>query len=306
MSRLRAVTPFLLLATLWGISFPAISVGLNALPPVLFAAFRYDVAAVILLGHAITHTDRWRPTSPSNGAAVLAGGVFLVSGNAFLFVGQQTVPAGVAAILQSLVPIATSLWALALLPAERITAVGAVGVLLGLSGVALVVRPDPGNLLAADTIGRLLILLQVSSVSLGGVLIQRAGPTLRQTALAGWSMGIGAVILHIASLLTGEHLPAAIPVSAAVAVLYLGVFATAIAFFLYFTLLDRHGAFETSLVAYVVPLVATIAGAVFLREHVAPISLLGFVVVFAGFAVLKRDAIRAFVVQVQASRQSRE
>jgi drug/metabolite transporter (DMT)-like permease len=264
-SRLRATAPFLLLASLWGFSFPAISVGLKSLPPVLFAAFRYDIAAVLLLGMAAFRTPgrQWIPNERADRVAVIAGGVFLVAGNAFLFMGQQTVPSGVAAIIQGLVPIATALWALALLPEEWVTPAGAVGIVVGFLGVGLVIRPDPGNLLQADLVGKLLICLQVASVALGGVLIQRASPTIERTALSGWSMGIGAILLHVASRGMGESMivPSGLGLGA---VVYLGVFATAVAFFLYFTLLARHGALETSLVAYLVPVVATIVGVVLL------------------------------------------
>ena len=291
-SRIRAVAPFLLLASLWGFSFPAISVGLEALPPVLFAAFRYDVAAVLLLGAAAVRAPgrEWVPTLRADRLAVLAGGVFLVAGNAFLFLGQQTVPSGVAAIIQALVPIATALWALVVLPEEWVTPAGAVGIAVGFVGVGLVVRPDPANLLGANLVGKLLICVQVASVALGGVLVQRAGPSIERTALSGWSMGIGAVLLHAASVTIGE--PLVVPSGIALgAVVYLGVFATAVAFFLYFTLLARYGALETSLVAYAVPVVATLAGAVLLDEYVAPVSLIGFVVIFLGFVLLKRRAI---------------
>ena len=100
---------FALLATVWGFSFPAISIGLESLEPVLFAAFRYDVAAVLLVGYGLLRTRNWYPTANNDLLAVAAGGVFLVSANAMLFLGQQTVPAGVAAVMQSLVPIATTL-----------------------------------------------------------------------------------------------------------------------------------------------------------------------------------------------------
>lgn len=294
MSRLRAVAPFALLAVVWGLSFPAITVGLEALPPVLFAAFRYDVAAVLLLAYALT-TERWRPTTRGNLLAVVAGGCFLVAGNAFLFVGQQTVPSGVAAVLQGLVPIATTLWALPLLPNERVSTVGAVGILFGFLGVGLVVRPDPTDLLGGDTLGKLLVLGQVVSVALGGVLVQRAKPSLDQAALAGWSMLIGAVILHAVS--AGLTEPFALPTAprSIGAVVYLGVFATAVAFLLYFTMLDRYGAMETSLVAYVVPLVATVAGVLFLNEPLKPLVLVGFAIVFAGFVLLKRASLWALL-----------
>jgi len=292
---LRVAAPFALLALLWGFSFPAISVGLEALPPVLFAAVRYDVAAVLLLAYAVATTARegWVPTERSDQLAVLGGGVFMVAGNAFLFLGQQTVPSGVAAILQGLVPIATTLWAFAVLD-ERLSTLGVVGVVLGFLGVGLVVRPDPSNLLAGDTVGRLLILLQVACVSLGGVIVQWAEPTLEEAPLSGWTMVVGALLLHAASAGVGERLGAVSP-RAMVAVAYLGVFATALAFFIYFTLIDRRGAFEASLVAYLVPVVATVAGVVLLGERVALLSLAGFAVVASGFLLVKRRALAELV-----------
>jgi drug/metabolite transporter (DMT)-like permease len=55
--------------------------------------------------------------------------------------------------------------------------------------------------------------------------------------------------------------------------------------------LSERGAFEVSLVTYLVPIVATIAGVFLLGESVGPLSVLGFVIVFVGFALLKRHAI---------------
>lgn len=295
MSRFYATALFAALATMWGLSFPAISVGLDYIPPLLFAAFRYDVAAVLLLGYAVLTTDSWRPVGRNNAEAIVGGGLFLVAGNGLLFVGQQTVPSGVAAILQALVPIVTALWALGML-GERLTPPGAIGVVLGFLGIGLIVRPDPGNLLAGDTVGRLLIVGQVVSVALGGVLVQRAGPTMERVALTGWSMLLGGVTLHLGSLAVGEVPTATITAPTALgAVGYLGVFSTAIAFVIYFTLLEERGAFETSLVAYLVPVVATVAGVLFLGETISPLSVVGFVVVLVGFGLLKRRALARLV-----------
>ena len=290
MSRLYATALFAVLATMWGLSFPAISVGLEHLPPLLFAAFRYDTAAVLLLGYAAVAADDWRPAGRNDLEAVVWGGLFLVAGNGLLFIGQQTVPSGVAAILQALVPILTALWALALL-GERLSVVGAAGVAVGFLGVGLIVQPDPGNLLAGDTVGRLVVLGQVTSVSLGGVLVDRAAPSMERVAMTGWAMLLGGVVLHALSLGAGETAPATAAPAALGAVVYLGVFSTALAFVIYFTLLERRGAFEASLVAYLVPLVATVAGIILLGETVGPLSLAGFLVVFVGFALLKRRAL---------------
>lgn len=297
MSRRSAVLLFAGLATMWGLSFPAITVGLRDLPPVLFAAFRYDVAAVLLLayvGVTAAPDDRF-PTERRDVSGVLAGGVFLVAANALLFIGQQTVASGVAAILQGLVPILTTLWALLLLD-ERLTPTGAAGVLLGFVGVALIVRPDPSNLLAADLRGKFIVLGQVVCVALGGVLVDRAKPTIARAALTGWSMAVGGVLLHLGSLAAGEPLLAVtVPGTALGAIVYLGVFSTALAFVVYFTILERYGALETSLVAYLVPVVATVAGVVLLDESITLATLGGFVVVFVGFALLKRRELADLV-----------
>jgi drug/metabolite transporter (DMT)-like permease len=294
-SRLYATTLFVTLAGLWGLSFPAITVGLDYLPPLLFAAFRYDVAAVLLLAVAVIARDGWRPTGPNDRLAILGGGLFLIAGNGLLFIGQQTVPSGVAAILQALVPIATALWALALL-GERLSAVGAVGVGLGFLGIGLIVKPDPNNLLAGDTLGRLIIVGQAISVALGGVLVQRAGPTMDRVALTGWSMLVGGLVLHFISVGTGERLAAATFAPTALgAIVYLGVFSTALAFVIYYTILEEQGAFETSLVAYLVPIVATVAGIALLGESISPLAVVGFAVVFVGFGFLKRRALADLV-----------
>jgi drug/metabolite transporter (DMT)-like permease len=276
---------------MWGLSFPAISVGLEYIPPLLFAAFRYDTAAVLLLGYAVATTDSWRPVGRNDRQAIVFGGLFLVAGNGLLFIGQQTVPSGVAAILQAMVPIATALWALGLL-GERLTATGSVGVALGFLGVALVVQPNPDSLLAGDTAGRLIILGQVASVSLGSVLVDRARPSMERVPMTGWAMLVGGLVLHLLSLAAGEPVPASVAEPAAVgAVAYLGVFSTALAFIIYFTILHDRGAFEASLVAYLVPVVATVVGVAVLGETVSVLSLVGFVVVFLGFALLKRRAL---------------
>ena len=293
MSRLRVPALLVGLSLLWGVSFPAISIGLGYLPPLLFAAFRYDVAAILLLGYAVVTAGGrgWVPTGRNNVAAIAAGGVFLVAGNGLLFVGQQTVPSGIAAILQALVPIVTALWALVLLD-ERLSAMGTLGVIVGFVGIGLIVRPDPGNLTGSDTLGRLLVVGQVVSVSLGGVLIQRARPSMERVAMTGWAMLVGGVVLHALSFAAGEPAPTALVDPIAIGtVVYLGVFSTAIAFVIYFTVLSERGAFEVSLVTYLVPIVATVAGVFLLGESIGPLSVLGFAIVFVGFALLKRHTI---------------
>ncbi|MFP8951770.1 DMT family transporter [Natrialbaceae archaeon A-arb3/5] len=304
MSRSVDVSLFLALSLLWGLSFPAIAVGLEYLPPLLFAAIRYDIAALLLLGFAALRLDDWWPVGDNDRLAIVGGGLFLVAGNGLLFIAQQTVPSGVAAIITTLAPIVTALWAFALL-GERLSAVGVTGVAIGLAGMGFVIQPDLANLFAGDTVARLLVVGQVISIALGGVLVQRAGPTIGTVPLTGWSMLVGAVVLHASSLGRGE-LPnaSAFDPTAVGAVLYLGVFATAIAFVIYFRLLERYGAFEVILIQYLVPIVATLVGVFVLGESITALTLVGFGLVAVGFAVLKRRALADLVDRSVAQRRA--
>jgi drug/metabolite transporter (DMT)-like permease len=301
-TRYRAALLFVGLAALWGGSFPAIEVGLESFPPVLFAAARYDVAGVLLLAYAVFAADRWRPTR-ADASALLAGGVFLVAGNSLLFLGQQYTTGSLAAVIYSLVPLLTTGFAWALLVGESNSLLGFVGILVGLAGVVVIARPDPGNLLAAGVVGKGLVALAAVSVALGSVLIRRWDSTLPDSAFTAWAMVLGAGILHASSLVAGESV-AAVRLNPAglVALVYIAVFATAIAFVIYFFLLGAYGPLETNLVSYAVPLVATLVGWALLGERVTVWTGFGFLLILGGFVLLKRRELRAELRRARTQR----
>jgi len=65
--RYRNLVLFVALAVAWGSAFTAIKAGLEFFPPVLFAAFRYDAAGVLMLAYAAYTTNQWRPKSRQGG-----------------------------------------------------------------------------------------------------------------------------------------------------------------------------------------------------------------------------------------------
>lgn len=82
-----------------------------------------------------------------------------------------------------------------------------------------------------------------------------------------------------------------IAVPGVAALVYLSVGASAIGFLIYFDLLSRLGPVEINLVSYVAPVFAALTGALFLGEVIDAITVVGFVIIFAGFVLLKRRAI---------------
>ncbi|MDL5361503.1 EamA family transporter [Halalkalicoccus sp. NIPERK01] len=304
MSRYRTPALFLLLATVWGTAFVAIRAGLEYFPPVLFAALRYDVAAAFMLAYAIYVTDRPVPRTRGEWSLVVIGGVLLIAAyHALLFVGQQSVTSAMAAVVVSLSPVLTAAFARIWLPSERLAPAGLLGMGLGLVGVVVLSRPDPGNVLSADVIATGLILAAATAFALGSVLLRRSEAELPIETLEGWSMALGALVMHALSVaMPGESL-AAIEWTpeAVVALAYLAVVSSAVGFLLYFDLLERVGPIEINLVSYVVPVVAAIAGWLLLAETIDPATVAGFLVIFVGFCLIKRRQLAAELPVLRAA-----
>jgi drug/metabolite transporter (DMT)-like permease len=285
---------FLALAVMWGAAFTAIKAGLDYFPPVLFAAVRYDLAGVIMLGYAAYATDRWRPRTSEEYQAVLVGGTLLIAAyHAFLFVGEQGTTSAAAAIVVSLSPILTTGFARAFLPEERLTLVGTIGLVVGFVGVVVLSEPDPNALVTAETVSLGLVFLAATAFALGSVLTRRIEYDLPIETMEAWSMVLGALLMHALSLAIGES-PASVRLTteALLALGYLVVVASALGFLVYFYLLDELGPIEINLVSYAAPVVAAVTALVFLGERPTLATGLGFGCILVGFALMKRRALR--------------
>ncbi|MUV88538.1 EamA family transporter [Halapricum sp. CBA1109] len=293
--RFRNAILFVALAVAWGSAFTAIKAGLEFFPPVLFAAFRYDLAGVLMLGYAIFVTDRWIPRTRNEWALVGIGGTLMIAAyHAFLFVGEQGTTSAAAAIIVSLSPILTTGFARAFLPDERLTIVGTVGLLIGFAGVGVLSNPDPNNLFDTRTVSLFLIFLAAASFALGSVLTRRVDGDLPIETMEAWSMLLGAVLMHGASVALAESVSDVRWTGEAIlALLYLVVVASALGFLIYFDLLDRLGPIEINLVSYAAPVVAAVTGLLFLGETPTAYTVVGFVLILVGFGILKRDALRS-------------
>jgi probable blue pigment (indigoidine) exporter len=302
--RYRTFALFSLLAVFWGTAFVAIRAGLEYFPPVLFAALRYDLAAVFMLAYAVYVTDQPIPKTRDEWLLVLIGGVFLIAAyHALLFIGQQSVTSAMAAVIVSLSPVLTTAFARVWLPTERLAPAGLLGMALGLIGVAILSRPDPQNVLSADVVATGLILVATAAFALGSVLLRRSNAELPIETLEGWSMALGALLMHALSVLMPSESVSAIEwtTEAIIALTYLAVVSSALGFLLYFELLDELGPIEINLVSYVVPVVAAVAGWLLLAETLDLATIGGFFVIFVGFCLIKRRQLAAELPVVHAA-----
>ncbi|MCL9812632.1 DMT family transporter [Natranaeroarchaeum aerophilus] len=296
MSRYRTTLLFLTLAAIWGTAFMAINAGLAYFPPVLFAALRFDIAALVMLMYAASVVDDPIPRGRREWADVAIGATLIIAGyHAFLFIGESdpAVTSAIAAVIVGLSPVLTTVFARAFLPSERLTLVGVIGLLVGLLGVVVLAAPDPGNLIGSGTTAKFLVFLAAASFALGSVLTRALDSGMRIETMEAWSMLVGAALTHLIAVALGESLSAIVWTTEAVLALgYLAFVASGLGFLIYFDLLDRLGPIEINLVSYVAPVFAALSGWLVLNEGLTLTTIVGFLLICAGFAVVKRSAIR--------------
>ncbi|GAB3676039.1 DMT family transporter [Halopiger thermotolerans] len=295
MSKYKNIALFLVLSIIWGGSYISIKAGLAYLPPATFAAIRYDIASIIMIGYVAFKYDYWYPRTKPDFVVVAIGSILIIAAyNYLIFIGEQSIPGAVAGILVGLNPIFATILSRVLLPDERLDTIGVVGLLLGFAGVALIARPTPSTLFSSDIIGKTFVLGAAACLGGGSVLTQLPADKQPVLTMEAWSMGFGAMLLHIAAFIRpGDSLRMVDWTSGAVVnLLYLAVLSSAVAYFIYFDLLDRLGPIEINLVAYAAAAFGAVIGWIVLQEQLDILTLVGLGTIFGGFLLVKRREVR--------------
>ena len=296
MPRYHTAGLFVLLSALWGFSFVAARAALPYIPPVPLAALRFDIVAVVMVTYATSTTDRWYPQTRQEWWSIVVGGaLFVAAHHALLFAGQQYVTSAVAGVVVSLDPILAAGLTWLLLADERPDRLGIVGLVFGLLGVAIIANPGVESVDATTMLGVGLVFLSAAAFALGAVLTRRFRTDLPVQTMQAWMMVVGAPLLHLVAVVLPTPGLEAIEwtTPALLGLAYLALIAGAGGYLLYFVLLDRIGPVEVNLIGYAAPVFAAIGGWVVLGETIALRTVLGFVVITAGFVLVKHEALAA-------------
>jgi len=251
----------------WGSTFIALAIAVRDLPPLLSMALRHVVAGAALLAFALPR--RREEDDPIGWAQIRAGLVFggflFLLGHGGLAWAQQTVPAGVAALLVGSIPI----W-MALLDrvvfGRRLTSSAYVGFVLGFLGLAFLV--DPFGEGSVDRLGAVVIVLAALAWAAGSLYSRGASLPRRPLVSAGLASLCGGVLLLTGSVVTGELAGPIYSAEALLAVGYLVVVGSFVGFTAYVWLLRVAPTSLVATYAYVNPIVAVFLGWLLLDEEI--------------------------------------
>ncbi|WP_115864765.1 DMT family transporter [Halorussus litoreus] len=286
------------LGFLWGAGFPAIDVIVAQFPPLGAAGIRYGVSGCIVLAYATFETDRLLPQTRRELLSILVVGGFMFGGyQAGLYLGIQYVSGAVASVVITMSPVVAALVAVPILGESR-GSLDVAGFCLGLIGVLVLSKPTPGTTaLSATAAGVGLVFLGTTLFAVGSVAVQVFDGGLPTESLQGWAMLVGAATLFSGGALRGESLPPLGSISPVVlgSLLYVTLIGGAAGYLLYFRLVHRVGATETTLVAYLEPVAAAVVSVLLLGRGVEITTVVGFVAVASGFTLVSRRTLRRSV-----------
>ncbi|MES2750080.1 MAG: EamA family transporter [Pseudomonadota bacterium] len=275
----------LVLATLWGAAYTLIKIGVATIPPFTLIAARTLIAGAILLA-IMGLRGIPMPRDPAVWRRFMIQAC-LNSVIPFTLIAwaERHVGAGLATILGSNAPIFAFLLALLFVRHERPTLHQSLGVAAGLVGICLVVGVDAFNGLGQDVIAQLALVL--SAVTFGAAaLFGRNFNGLDPMVPAAGSMICGAIMVTPLSLIVDQPWTLTPSMDSIFALLALAVFSTAIAFVIYFKLLQTLGSVGTTAQAYLRVPIGVALGVVFLGETLSPTVWIGLVFVIAGIAAM--------------------
>ncbi|WP_135822950.1 DMT family transporter [Halostella litorea] len=295
------------LGLLWGAGFPAIDIVVSQLPPLGAAGIRYAVSGCIVLGYARLTTDRLRPETTRELLSISIVGGFMFGGyQAGLYLGTQHITGAVASVVTTMSPVVAALVAVPILGESR-GLPDVIGFCLGISGVVVLSQPSVGTTsLSSTALGVGLVFLGTKLFAVGSVTIQLFDEGLPMEALQGWAMLVGATLLFCGSFLRGESVPDVQSLSpvAVVSLVYITLVAGAGGYLLYFRLVREVGATETTLVAYLEPVAATVVSVLLLGQTISMTTVVGFVAVAAGFTLVSRSTMRQAIVSLRETDSS--
>ena len=278
--------PMLLtLAAVWGASYLFIKVAVDEIEPAPMMAFRTLLAAAVLLAYVGWRFGRGRATAELRAAwrhCLVLGALNAALPFWLIAWGEQHIDSGLAAVVQASVPIFNALLILRFLPHERLTRTRALGLAVGLVGVAVVtgIHPEGGNV---AILGALAVVLSSLSYAAAGVYGQRAVSGTAGPVLAAGSMLVGGLILTPFALF---QLPGAVPsLEATSSLLALSLVGTALAQLILFRMLALHGSARLSLVTYLMPGFALVYGALILDERLSAATIGGLLLILAGVSL---------------------
>jgi drug/metabolite transporter (DMT)-like permease len=273
----------------WGSTFLAIRVGVREVPPFLLAAMRF-----LLAGIALYAWMRFRGSPSPRGrewlSASLLAVLIFVGDYGLVFWAETRVPSGVTAVMLATIPVFMALSEIFFLGTQRLTVRLAFALLIGIGGVVVLVSHSLRlGESAIEPSGAIALLIAAMSWSIASALSRKLPLPASKPMSSAAQMTCGGVLLALTSTALGEFRgfhPQTVSRAAWIALAYLTVAGSIIAFTAYVWLIHHESPTRVGTYAYVNPVIAVALGYFFAGEAVGARTLLGTLLVLVSVIVI--------------------
>jgi drug/metabolite transporter (DMT)-like permease len=295
-SRAAVVLAFLAIYVIWGSTYLAIGYAVSYVPPLYTAGFRHAIAGSILMVWALVKGHR--PTWAQMRASVVIGFLFFLVGHGTLHWAETQIPTGLASLLIATEPIWVFLMACATQNLWRMNLWLFSGVTMGLTGVGFLMGRDVWSTGRGAFLGALACLIGAISWSAGIIYSRRSHLSGSPLLLSALSLLAGAVMLLTTGTALGEYRGfsfTAVPIRAWLALGYLIVFGSVIAFTAYNWLLERYTPTLVATHTYINPIVAVLLGWWLAGERVTINVMVSALMVIAAVVLVDRGTVKRMI-----------
>ena len=284
---MKARLVWLILCVIWGSTWLFIKLGLADLPPITFAGIRFVIACTILFS-LIRIRRIPLPRARADWILLATSGILSFGFNyGLVFWGEQYITSGLAALLQATLPAFGLVFAHFHLPAERLTWTKIGGVVLGVFGVGVVFSNQLAVSGRQALAGCVALILSAMFAAYSNVLVKRFGRHLNPAVLSAGQMLFGLILLLSVGIpLEGNPLKFHWTGMAVIAMFYLAIVGSVIAFLLYYWLVLNMDVTKSMLIALVTPVVAVILGMIVLDEEFGWRTLAGGSMIILGIGLI--------------------
>jgi drug/metabolite transporter (DMT)-like permease len=277
---------FAVMVAIWGTTWSVIRVGLHGIPPLTGVALRFGIAGAVLWVVALAVGLRGERLRAPLWLWAIQGLLTFAVCYGLVYWAEQWVPSGLTALLFATFPLWVAVLSHFFLPGERMRPISVVGLVVALVGVALLFSQDLAALGGPRVLfASAVTLLAPLSSAVAQTVVKRQGKSVHPITLNAGGMVVCALVIGALALLFERGRPVRFDLVSVSALLYLSLFGTVVTFSLYFWMLHHVRATRLSLIAYCIPVVAVIVGALALDEPVTGYLVLGGLLVVAGTAL---------------------
>lgn len=285
----KVLLAFAIIYFVWGSTFLAIRVGVREVAPFLLAGMRFLVAGIVLYGWMRARGTP-SPSAREWSAATFLALLIFVFDYGLLFWAERRVPSGIAAVMMATIPVFMAIAEIVFLRTQRLTLRLGLALVVGLTGVAVLV----GHTMSlgeapVDTAGAGALIVAAVSWSVAASLTRKLPLPAAKAMSSAAQMLAGGVLLTLTAALLGEFRDfrvQAVSRGAWLALVYLIVAGSIVAFTAYVWLIHHESPTKVGTYAYVNPVVAVLVGYFLGGEAIGPRTIVGTLLVLVSVVVI--------------------